>query len=129
MNRATAELYRKKIERVAVSLPDDEAIITPEMFPRWKSQVIYNVGDRICYNRVLYKCVQGHTSQNDWKPDVTPALWTEINVDTWPEWKQPTGVQDAYMIDDKVSHNELRWISLVDNNVWEPVVYGWKQEN
>jgi hypothetical protein len=26
---------------------------------------------------------------------------------------------------DKVLHNEETWVSIIDNNVWEPGVYGW----
>ena len=31
------------------------------------------------------------------------------------------------MADDKVTHNEKHYISLLDNNVWEPEVYGWEE--
>jgi chitodextrinase len=119
--------YRKQIEQAAVSLPDEDALTTPELFPRWQAGTAYITGDRVCYKDILYKCVQGHTSQDDWTPDITPALWTVVSVDEWPEWRQPTGAQDAYMTGDKVSHNGQHWISTVDNNVWEPGVYGWVQ--
>lgn len=33
------------------------------------------------------------------------------------------------MAGDKVSHHEARWISDIDNNVWEPSVYGWSEVN
>jgi hypothetical protein len=115
------------MEQAAVSLPDADAITTPELFPRWQSGIAYVIGDRICYEEILYKCVQAHTSQDDWTPDATPALWTIVSVEEWPEWRQPTGAQDAYMNGDKVSHNGQHWISTADNNVWEPGVYGWKQ--
>ena len=46
----------------------------------------------------------------------------------WPEWRQPTGVTDAYTKGYKVSHNGEHWISDVDDNVWEPGVYGWIQQ-
>ncbi len=127
MNRMTAMMYRKNIEQAALSLPDDEAIVTPEMFPKWKTGTAYNVNDRRCYGETLYKCVQAHTSQDDWTPDITPALWTVVSIEEWPEWRQPTGAQDAYMTGDKVSHNGLHWVSTADNNVWEPGVYGWDQ--
>ena len=29
----------------------------------------------------LYKCVQAHTSQSDWMPSATPALWKTVSVD------------------------------------------------
>lgn len=127
MNRMTAMMYRKNIEQAAMSLPDSEAIATPEMFSKWESGRGYSVNDRICYGETLYKCVQAHTSQDDWTPDITPALWTVVSVEEWPEWRQPTGAQDAYMAGDKVSHNGLHWVSAADNNVWEPGVYGWDQ--
>lgn len=38
-----------------------------------------------------------------------------------------TGAQDAYNKGDKVSHDGKHWVSDVDNNVWAPGVYGWKE--
>lgn len=76
---------------------------------------------------ILYKCVQAHTSQADWTPDAAPALWVRVSVEEYPEWIQPQGSADAYMLDDKVSHNEKKWTSDVDNNVWEPGIYGWSE--
>ena len=118
---------RPYIELASKSLPDDTAYYAPELFPRWEVGKAYVIDDRISYDTKLYKCVQSHTSQEDWKPDVTPALWTEVPDPSqeWPEWKQPTGAQDAYMKGDKVAHNEKHWVSDYDNNVWEPGVYGW----
>ena len=127
MNRMTAMMYRKNIEQAAMSLPDSEAIATPEMFSKWESGRAYSVNDRICYGETLYKCVQAHTSQDDWTPDITPALWTVVSVEEWPEWRQPTGAQDAYSFGDKVSHNGKHWVSDYDNNVWEPGAFGWSE--
>ena len=88
----------------------------------------YNVNERIRYEEILYKCVQAHTSQTDWTPNITPALWTVVSLEDWPEWRQPTGAQDAYMTGDKVSYEGQHWISIIDNNVWAPGVYGWEQQ-
>jgi hypothetical protein len=81
------------------------------------------------YNDVLYRCEQSHTSQADWTPDQTPALWTEVaKPGEIPVWKQPTGAQDAYMTGDRVWYPERDtdvWVSTVDGNVWQPGVYGW----
>lgn len=30
---------------------------------------------------------------------------------------------------DKVAHNGKTWVSDVDNNVWEPGVYGWIEQS
>ena len=111
---------RHFIEKASISLNDEDALESIELFPKWKSSTSYAKDDRVRYLGILYKCVQAHTSQDDWTPDITPALWTVVSIDEWPEWHQPTGAQDAYMKGDKVSHNDFHWISLIDNNVWEP---------
>ena len=108
-------------------MDDESALQGIELFPLWKTDTAYEVGDRIRFNGVLYKCVQAHTSQDGWTPDVTPALWVEVSIDEFPEWKQPLGSEDAYRIGDKVSHLEKHWISAIDYNVYEPSVYGWDE--
>lgn len=77
----------------------------------------------------LYKCLQVHTSQEGWTPDAAPSLWVAISdpAEEWPAWSQPIGAQDAYPLGAKVSHGEKHWLSAVDNNVWEPGVYGWEE--
>lgn len=127
MTREHALKLRELILKASISLDDESALQGIELFPLWKDDAEYQVGDRIRYNDILYKCVQAHTSQPSWTPDITPALWTEVSIDEFPEWKQPTGAQDAYRIGDKVSHLEKHWISAIDYNVYEPSVYGWDE--
>lgn len=127
ITKERARELRALMELAATSLDDENALDGIELFPLWKVGAAYAVGDRIRHNDVLYKCVQAHTSQADWTPDVTPALWTQVSLDEWPEWRQPTGAQDAYVAGDKVTHNEKHWTSDVDANVWEPGVYGWTE--
>lgn len=127
MTREHALKLRELILKASISLDDESALQGIELFPFWKDDAEYQVGDRIRYNDILYKCVQAHTSQSSWTPDITPALWTEVSIDEFPEWKQPLGSEDAYRIGDKVSHLEKHWISTIDYNVYEPSVYGWDE--
>ena len=120
---------RPYIEKAVKSLPDEEAQEVPTLFTSWKVDYEYVLDERIECNGLLYKCVQAHTSQEDWTPDATPALWVRIWVEEWPEWVQPIGAVDAYAAGAKVAHNGQRWISTVDANVWEPGVYGWEPAN
>ena len=129
MNLIHMRILRKLIEKGSVSLDDATALTGVELFPNWMADHAYDTGERVQYEDTLYKCVQAHTSQNSWTPDITPALWARVSIDEYPEWVQPTGVQDAYSIGDKVSHNDKHWISEVDANVWEPGVYGWGEVN
>lgn len=125
MTRGKAKLLRKLIEQLAITLDDETALTGVELFPMWGIDIDYAVDDRVQHESTLYKCVQAHTSQENWTPDATPALWVIVTVEEWPEWVRPTGAQDAYAKDAKVTHNGERWISNVDANVWEPGVYGW----
>lgn len=131
MTRERALELRRLIELASISLDDEIAITAPELFPFWDIDINYNIGDR-CRDRItklLYKCVQAHTSQSDWEPSNTPALWVQVAEpgEEWPEWIQPIGAQDAYNLGDKVSHNEKHWTSTANANVWEPGVYGWEE--
>ena len=115
-----ARKLRQLIVQASQSLDDESALQGIELFPIWLTDTQYQVGERVRYDDVLYKCVQAHTSQAQWTPDITKALWTEVSIDEWPEWKQPLGAQDAYRLGDKVSHLEKHWISAIDYNVYEP---------
>ena len=114
------------LEDILPILTDEQAELVPQVFPNWFVNTAYTVGYRCRYNDILYRCIQAHTSQEGWEPVNTPALWTRIgaSIDI-EEWIQPTGAADAYNAGDKVTHNGSTWISDVDNNVWEPGVYGW----
>ncbi len=121
---------RDLIRQAAESLPDEDALDGVELFPAWTIDRAYESGQRVRYVDKLYKCVQAHTSQEGWEPDVTPALWTEVaKPGEIPVWKQPTGAQDAYNKGDRVHYPDLEgpvYVSTVDSNVWQPGVYGWE---
>ena len=127
MTRGKAKQLRALIEALSASLSDETALTGVELFPPWSVGKSYATGDRLQYEGTLYKCVQGHTSQADWTPPATPALWTAVSIDEYPAWVQPTGAHDAYSKGDKVTHSGKRWTSDVDNNTWEPGVYGWTE--
>lgn len=78
---ARAVELRPIIERAAVSLSDGEAATVPELITAWAYPVAYAEGDRRSYGGKVYKCRQGHTSQADWTPDKTPALWAVIDAE------------------------------------------------
>lgn len=124
---ANAQKMANSIILATSYLDDEQAETVTNLFPVWESGVEYIVGDRRQYNELLYRCVQAHTSQDDWTPDITPALWVRTSTEEWPEWIQPQGAHDAYNNGDKVSHLGKHWISIVDANIWEPSVYGWNE--
>ena len=125
MTRAKAKQLRQLIEQLAVTLDDETALTGVELFPAWVVGKAYAVNDRAQYNGTLYKCIQAHTSQSDWMPSATPALWVVVSLDEYPEWVQPTGAHDAYNIGDKVTYNGQHYVCTSNANVYAPDVYGW----
>lgn len=110
-------------------IQEDVASNYPDLFKDWESGVSYSVGNLRSYEDVLYKCVQAHTSQDGWEPDIAVSLWSKAGDPTeeWPEWVQPTGAHDAYAKGAKVSHLGKHWISDIDANVYEPSVSSWSE--
>lgn len=101
-----------------------------EMFAKWDSNISYEKGDLREYKKCLYRCIQPHTSQEDWTPDASASLWSKVGDPTeeYPQWSQPIGAHDAYEKGDKVSFNDRKWISSIDSNIWEPGIYGWEEQ-
>ena len=127
MTRGKAKLLRQLIESLAIALDDETAWTGVELFRAWAVGKAYAIGDRVQYNGALYKCVQAHTSQADWTPDATPALWVVVIIDEYPEWVQPTGAHAAYNTGDIVSYNDKHYVCTIDGNAYAPDVYGWKE--
>ena len=128
MTRGKVKQLRQLIEQLAVTLDDETALTGVELFPAWVAGKAYAVNDRAQYNGTLYKCIQAHTSQDDWMPSATPALWKTVSLDEYPEWVQPIGAHDAYNIGDKVTYNGQHYVCTSDGNVYAPDVYGWQLE-
>lgn len=127
MTRKETLAFIESLKSMRASATDEQAIHSPSIYPQWRAEIVYNIDDRVLYNGILYKVLQSHTSQSNWAPDITPSLFAEVLIpdpSVIPEWNQPDST-NPYMTGDKVKHNEQTWVSIVDNNVWEPGVYGW----
>ena len=126
MTRSEAEAIVAALVKLRESATDEQALSVPVLYPAWRSGVGYVTGQRVQHGGTLYKCVQAHTSQADWTPGATPALWVVVSIDEYPEWVQPTGAHDAYNTGDKVSYNGKRYVCTIDANTYAPDVYGWE---
>ena len=52
-----------------------------DLYPEWQTGLALKTGDRYCRDDgELYKCHKAHTTQTDWTPDITSALWTVIDA-------------------------------------------------
>lgn len=114
---------------------DEDAVVTPELYPKWSGDGVSYVADqRVRYNGILYKVLQPHTSQPDWTPDAAVSLFARIlnpDPEVIPVWEQPDST-NPYMTGDKVHYPTIDdpvYESLIDNNVWSPEAYpaGWQE--
>lgn len=132
-----AEQFRKAMQIFAQTLTDEQAMEIATVYPAYEVGRAYTTDEMFTYgiNDVgapqLYRVVQAHTSQEDWKPDITPSLYTAIGLSEggYPVWSQPTGAHDAYGVGDIVDYNGTLYRSTIDGNVWSPEAYpaGWEE--
>ena len=64
---------------VRPNLSDNLALKYTAMYPSWSAGITVSEGQRYQYSDRLYKVIQAHTTQADWTPDITPAMWTVID--------------------------------------------------
>ena len=120
-----------------LNLPDTNAMEIADLYEEYIVGKTYPTGFIFKYGvnadgeTQLYSVLQEHISQEDWKPNESPSLYKAVGFtdEGVSVWTQPLGASDAYMMGDVVEHNGEIWVSTVDNNVWEPGVYGWNTTN
>lgn len=137
MNRLqAAEQLRRALQMFTATLTEEQALEIATVYPVWEANHAYQVGDIISYGTnsagdpQLYKVVQAHTSQDNWRPgDGTESLYDAFGLDEsgYPIWAQPSGAHDAYSAGDIVNYNGTLYQSTINGNVWSPDVYpaGW----
>lgn len=125
-----AQAIRKAMDVAGGMLTDEQAAEVPALYKAWETGVDFVTGDKRQYKGVLYKCLQGHRSQETWNPEDAVSLWAKVLVSDDGEilpWEQPDST-NPYMKGDEVTHKGENWVSDIDNNVWEPGVYGWTKK-
>ena len=121
----TTLLIKQQINTLEVD--DQTALRMAPFYPEWAEGQACAAGYKAQRGGKLWRCLQAHTAQTGWEPENAPSLWAKVLIpdDTViPEWEQPDST-NAYAKGDKVTHNGKTWVSDVENNVWEPGVYGW----
>lgn len=114
--------------------PAEVAQQNVDWYKEWVYAEKVGTGDRrwelVGEENLLFECIAPaglDEGTNLYKPSETPALWKRVWTEEWPEWVQPLGAHDAYILGAKVTHNGKKWVSNIANNVWEPGVYGWDE--
>lgn len=118
---------REAIVSLAEATTNEAIYEYAELYNKWRPDgVAYEVGQKVAFEGDVYKVLQAHVSQETWNPKDAPSLFAKVlnpDPEVIPDWEQP-GSTNPYMKGDKVRHVEKIWVSLVDNNVWEPGAVG-----
>lgn len=132
----TWEQIGRALQMFAQSLPAEAAMEVATLYPPYKVGKSYKADEFFTFGKnevgdpQLYKVVQDHTSQEDWKPSDTPSLYEPIglNESGYPIWSKPSGAHDAYNSGDIVDYDGALYKSLIDGNVYSPEEYpaGWE---
>lgn len=109
-------------------LSDEEVRALSGLYPKFKAGLVVAIDDLYQFDGDLYRVVQAHTTQANWTPPTVPALFTPVvAAGVIPAWVQPTGAQDAYAVDDQVTHDNPNdadniWLyeSAIAANTTEP---------
>lgn len=77
--------FRHFAMSAATEMPNAQAAKFPTLYQEWAVGETVVAGDRRYYppTEKLYVVNEGmgHTTQADWTPDVTPALWSVVDVE------------------------------------------------
>lgn len=123
-----AEHLRRALQMFAATLGEEQAMEIAAVYDEWQpgrqyAQGVYRTyGTNGVGDPQLYKTAQAHTSQADWTPDKTPALYVAIglNASGYPVWSQPTGAHDAYDKGDVVDRGGVLYESAINGNTTVP---------
>lgn len=141
MNKKQIALELRKALQLFLATLDAETesekiLSVPSAFPKYevgklyKAKEVFRYGENAVGDAQLYMVLQEHTSAEVWTPDTSPSLYKKIGVseEGIPEWVQPLGSSDAYMIGDIVMYKGVKYKCIIDNNVWSPEEYpnGWE---
>lgn len=127
-----AKAIRAAMGKVTATLTDEQALAVKELYPLWAVDTAYTVDYVVRHNDKLYRCLQGHTSQDNWTPDATPALWVEVVAPN--EYRE---IKDGMLPTEAFALGEIGWYqsednlykSLIDANNYTPETYpaGWEK--
>ena len=103
---------------------DEEALDNIELFPTWQSKLGVQVqqGERLYFDDKLFKVLQTHTPQDDWRPDATASLYVQVVADDSGTESNPIEyqlnmelVEGKYYTEDSVKYRCIRSLA---QSVW-----------
>ena len=114
---AIVEKLKQLAQAQVAQQTDEEALNNIELFPTWISKIgtQVNQGDRLYFDDKLFKVLQTHTPQEQWRPDSTASLYVQVVADDSGTIDNPIAfelnmelVQGKYYTEDGVKYLCIR---------------------
>ena len=133
---ATYQGVTFRCRQAHTSQPGQEPPRVPALWERpgaagvapWANQTAYVVGSGVSFDGLVYRCLQAHTSQPDWTPPATPALWRVTGnvlippgvsgslVFVFKAKKLPGGIRDGFGLIQRDPFGDATFSELLDTN-------------
>lgn len=77
---AIVEKLKQLAQAQVAQQTDEEALENIELFPSWISKIgiQVNQGERLYFDNKLFKVLQTHIPQEQWRPDSTASLYVQV---------------------------------------------------
>ena len=125
-----ARLQRTNILKAIVALNDQDASITPELFPKMiYDGALVNAGTRINWNGVIKKAAVDLWDTESNNPENAPTLWENLEYrEGYRIIPETITVTSMFNKDEYGWWNDQLYKSLIDANVYTPEQYaaGWE---
>ena len=127
-----AKQLRVVIEKAVMSLDDETASIAAELFPNLKGDSsLIKTGTRINWNGIVKRAAVDLWDTNENNPDNAPTLWEDIGYrEGYRNIPEVITAGTAFAKDECGWWEDGLYMSLIDNNVWNPTQYpsGWEKK-
>lgn len=125
-----ARLQRTNILKAIVALNDQDASITPELFPKMiYDGALVNAGTRINWNGVIKKAAVDLWDTESNNPENAPTLWEDLEYrEGYRIIPETITVTSMFNKDEYGWWKDQLYKSLIDANVYTPEQYaaGWE---
>lgn len=119
---AMISAVKRMLSSSVEDLTDEQALEVASLYPTWHSMIGKEVttGQRLWDDEKLWKVLQAHTVQENWRPEDSPSLYVEVTIEEWPEIPEYITAESAWMAGQKGTWKGQHYICQLDNCVWNP---------
>ena len=127
-DKISAIMFVLEAQKENSMLDSTTVLENAEVFPAWDTDITGYAGEIYTEGTGVYKMKNDIPKPSATKPSADKTNWVFIGDTTaiFSEWSKPLSIKDAYQRGDRATFNGVRYVSEIDENIYEPDVHGWK---